>query len=81
VEDAAAQMKMTAADLHELGIADRVLAEPPGGAHRDPDAAAVLVGDAIADELAALDRMPPGARVAARYDKFRRMGSFLEPGA
>jgi acetyl-CoA carboxylase carboxyl transferase subunit alpha len=78
VETAAAQLKMTAADLHELGIADRVLDEPPGGAHRDPDLAARTVGDAIADELEALDRLSPAERLEARYQKFRRMGAFQD---
>ncbi len=78
VELAAAQLKMTAADLLELGIADRVLDEPPGGAHRDPEAAALTVGDAIAEELAALDRLDVDERLRARYDKFRRMGAFLD---
>jgi acetyl-CoA carboxylase carboxyl transferase subunit alpha len=78
VELAAAQLKMTAADLLELAIADRVLDEPPGGAHRDPEAAALTVGDAIAEELAQLERLSVDERLRARYDKFRRMGAFLD---
>jgi acetyl-CoA carboxylase carboxyl transferase subunit alpha len=78
VELAAAQLKMTAADLLELAIADRVLDEPPGGAHRDPEAAALTVGDAIAEELTQLERLSGDERLRARYDKFRRMGAFLD---
>jgi acetyl-CoA carboxylase carboxyl transferase subunit alpha len=81
VEAAATQMKMTAADLVELGIADRVIEEPPGGAHRDHDAAADAVGEAIAHELDALAALSVDERLRARYDKFRRMGSFLERAA
>ncbi len=78
VEVAAAQLKMTAADLLELGIADRVLDEPPGGAHRDHDAAAEAAGDAIERELSTLLTQSLEQRLARRYDKFRRMGSVAE---
>jgi acetyl-CoA carboxylase carboxyl transferase subunit alpha len=78
VEDAARAMKMTATDLVELGIADAIVQEPPGGAHRDHDAAAEATGDAIARELAALATQSTATRLAARYEKFRRMGSFAE---
>ncbi len=78
VEDAARAMKMTATDLHELGIADQLVHEPPGGAHRDHDAAAEAVGDAIARALSQLITQPAAELLAARYDKFRRMGSFAE---
>ncbi|MDB4966238.1 MAG: acetyl-CoA carboxylase, carboxyl transferase, alpha subunit [Myxococcales bacterium] len=80
VETAAREMKMTAPDLLELGVADALVPEPAGGAHRDPEAAADAVGEAIARELSALSSLSPEARVEARYQKFRRMGSFLESG-
>jgi acetyl-CoA carboxylase carboxyl transferase subunit alpha len=80
VETAAGAMRMTATDLLELGIADAVVNEPAGGAHRDPEAAADAVGEAIARELTALTALTPAQRVEARYEKFRRMGSFLESG-
>jgi acetyl-CoA carboxylase carboxyl transferase subunit alpha len=78
VEDAARAMKMTATDLVDLSIADAIVQEPPGGAHRDHDAAAEAVGDAIARELATLATQSAAARLEARYEKFRRMGSFAE---
>jgi acetyl-CoA carboxylase carboxyl transferase subunit alpha len=81
VEVAAREMKMTAGDLVELGVADRVIGEPPGGAHRDPEFAAAAVGEAIAEALAELLPLESSARLAARYQKFRRMGSFLESAA
>jgi acetyl-CoA carboxylase carboxyl transferase subunit alpha len=80
VETAAREMKMTAPDLLDLGIADAVIQEPAGGAHRDPDAAADAVGEAIGRELLAVSALPPDQRLEARYQKFRRMGSFLEGG-
>ncbi|HEX8952459.1 MAG TPA: acetyl-CoA carboxylase carboxyltransferase subunit alpha [Polyangia bacterium] len=80
VETAAREMKMTAGDLHELGIADVIVQEPAGGAHRDPDAAADAVGEAVWRELSTVAALPVAARLEARYAKFRRMGAFLESG-
>jgi acetyl-CoA carboxylase carboxyl transferase subunit alpha len=80
VETAAREMKMTAADLVELGVADRVLAEPAGGAHRDPDAAALTIADAVAETLEELLRRAPTALLEARYQKYRRMGAYLDGG-
>ncbi|MBW3589435.1 MAG: acetyl-CoA carboxylase carboxyltransferase subunit alpha/beta [Actinobacteria bacterium] len=45
--EVAGQLKPTASDLISLGLADHIVAEPPGGAHTDPDAAALLLGNAI----------------------------------
>src|SRR4051812_16646340 len=78
VETAAREMRMTAADLLDLGVADLVVHEPAGGAHRDADAAADAVGEAIARELAVLSALSPAQRLEERYAKFRKMGSFLE---
>ncbi len=80
VETAAREMKMTASDLLELGIADSIIQEPAGGAHRDPEAAADAVGEAVARELALVGALSKDKRLEARYQKFRRMGSFLESG-
>jgi acetyl-CoA carboxylase carboxyl transferase subunit alpha len=78
VEQAAAEMRMTAGDLVELGVADTVVREPPGGAHRDPEAAANAVAEAIARALAEVAALPVERRLERRYEKFRRMGAFLE---
>jgi acetyl-CoA carboxylase carboxyl transferase subunit alpha len=72
---AAEAMKITAQDLQSLGIIDRIVAEPVGGAHRDPDAAIDALGGAIGE---ALDELAPLARDALRADrraKFLKMGS------
>jgi acetyl-CoA carboxylase carboxyl transferase subunit alpha len=81
VETAAREMKMTANDLAELGIADAIVQEPAGGAHRDPEAAADAVGEAVWRELSTVAALSVEARLEARYGKFRRMGAFLESGA
>lgn len=72
--DAAEAMKVTAQDLIALGVIDRVVAEPLGGAHRDPAAAILSLGDAIEAALAALDDKSPEALRKARREKFLKMG-------
>jgi acetyl-CoA carboxylase carboxyl transferase subunit alpha len=53
--EAAEAMRITAADLLELRVIDRVVPEPVGGAHRDPEQAIRTVGRALSEELASLD--------------------------
>jgi acetyl-CoA carboxylase carboxyl transferase subunit alpha len=77
---AAAAMKMTAPDLERLGIVDEVVREAPGGAHRDFDLTAGNLGAAIRRHLAELIALPPETLLEARYQKFRRMGAFVEAG-
>jgi acetyl-CoA carboxylase carboxyl transferase subunit alpha len=76
-DEAATQLKMTAPDLLRLGVVDRVIDEPAGGAHQDPDASAVLVEAAIADALKELDPLGPAELVDDRYRRFRRLGAFI----
>jgi len=71
---AAEALKVTAPDLLALGVIDAVVPEPPGGAHRYPEAAIVLVGEAIAQPLEELVSLPLDELLARRYVKFRRMG-------
>jgi acetyl-CoA carboxylase carboxyl transferase subunit alpha len=71
---AAEALKVTAPDLLALGVIDAVVAEPPGGAHRYPEAAIALVGEAIAQPLEELVSLPLDELLARRYVKFRRMG-------
>jgi acetyl-CoA carboxylase carboxyl transferase subunit alpha len=73
--EAAAALKITAPDLLNLGLIDAIVPEPPGGAHNDYDRATALVDQALSQSLAALSAMTSEARLAARYDKFRRMGA------
>lgn len=72
--DAAEAMKVTAQHLKELGVIDRIVSEPLGGAHRDPGAAIAALGDAIARSLDALDGLSADALRQARRAKFLAMG-------
>lgn len=71
---AAAALKLTAADLRELGIADAIVPEPPGGAHRDHERAAATLAAALLEQLAALCALPPDILLARRYEKYRAIG-------
>jgi len=75
-EKAADSLKLTAKDLLGLGVIDEVIAEPLGGAHRDPAAAAANVVAAIRKHLAALRQMSAAALLEDRYRKFRALGRF-----
>jgi acetyl-CoA carboxylase carboxyl transferase subunit alpha len=77
---AAAAFKPTARFSYELGVVDTVVAEPSGGAHKDFDRAARLLGDAIGLALDSIEAEPLEQRRAARRAKFRRMGVWLEDG-
>jgi acetyl-CoA carboxylase carboxyl transferase subunit alpha len=77
---AAEALRMTAADLERLGVVDGILPEPLGGAHRDHDATAATVKDAIARHLSGLGGVDGAELVARRLARFRRMGVFLESG-
>ncbi len=74
---AAEAMKMTAPDLLRLKVVDRIIDEPAGGAHQDPDTAARIVGHAIAESLRELLRMTPDELAEDRYARFRAIGAFL----
>jgi acetyl-CoA carboxylase carboxyl transferase subunit alpha len=72
--DAAEAMKVTASDLLKLGVIDRIVPEPMGGAHRDPKAAIAALGNAISEELGKLASKKPAALRSARRDKFLAIG-------
>ena len=72
--DAAEAMKITAADLQSLGVVDRVLPEPLGGAQRDPDGAIGSLKGAIVEELNGCCELGPGELVAQRRAKFLAIG-------
>ena len=73
-KDAAAAMKITAPDLLGLKIVDRIIEEPAGGAHADPEAAMQAVGDVVSEELAALDELSPDQLRAQRAERFYAIG-------
>jgi acetyl-CoA carboxylase carboxyl transferase subunit alpha len=72
--DAAEAMKVTALDLQRLGVIDRIVPEPVGGAHRDPDAAIANLGAALGEEIDALARQSPDSLRAGRREKYLAIG-------
>src|SRR3954449_2488967 len=76
-QKAAAAFKPDAVHCLELGVVDGVVPEPPGGAHENPDAAAVLLGESLGIALDEVRKGDPDARRRERNGKFRRMGIFL----
>lgn len=68
-------MKLTAADLLELGVIDEIIPEPEGGAHTAPDAVFTAVDGAISRSLAPLLKLSGSALARQRYKKFRAMGN------
>ncbi len=72
--DAAEAMRVTAADLHALGVIDRVVPEPLGGAHRDPGAAIGALKAALAEELDGCATLSGEALLAQRRTKFLSLG-------
>jgi acetyl-CoA carboxylase carboxyl transferase subunit alpha len=72
--DAATAMQVTAQDLKALGVIDRIIPEPTGGAHRHPKEAIAALGAAIGEELDALAGQDAHSLRAARGDKFLAMG-------
>jgi acetyl-CoA carboxylase carboxyl transferase subunit alpha len=71
---AANSLKLTALELRDLGIVDRIVPEPEGGAHEDWDKAAAYLTEALKESLSEVDSMTDDDRVARRYERFRRMG-------
>ena len=73
-QEAATSMKITAQDLLKFGIIDAIVAEPAGGAHRDPKAAIAAVGEAIRYELSILGTLSREQIINLRADKFIGIG-------
>ncbi|MGX1198596.1 acetyl-CoA carboxylase carboxyl transferase subunit alpha [Parvibaculum sp. MBR-TMA-1.3b-4.2] len=73
-KEAATAMKITAQDLHKLGVVDRVLEEPVGGAHRERAQMIRETGDAIEEELAGLEKLDSDTLRRLRREKFLAMG-------
>ena len=75
---AAEALKITADKLIELEIADGIIEEPFGGAHRDYDGAAEKLGDALLEQLEVLEKLSGDELAEQRYAKFRSIGKFIE---
>jgi acetyl-CoA carboxylase carboxyl transferase subunit alpha len=74
---AAERLKITAPDLLELGAVDAIVEEPPGGAHQDHDEAARRLDRALYEALVSLSDLDPDQLREDRYQRFRRLGSFV----
>jgi acetyl-CoA carboxylase carboxyl transferase subunit alpha len=73
---AAEAMRVTAADLLSMGIADRIIEEPLGGAHRDYKATAKILKDVILEELGAFDSVSVEEMIKTRITKIEKMGAW-----
>jgi len=73
--DAAEAMKVTAQHLKRLGVIDRIIKEPVGGAHRDPEVTIRALGKAISEELDALVDLPADKLRRQREERFLKIGA------
>lgn len=76
-QEAATNLKITAQDLARFGVIDTILKEPPGGAHRDPEAMMARTGDAIAQAFGEMRNLDPIAIRTQRRQKFLDIGRRL----
>ena len=76
--DAARALRFRSRDLKEFGVVDAVIEEPAGGAHRHPRQMATRLKTFLSRSLRELVGQPRDELVAARYEKFRRMGKWLD---
>lgn len=74
-EVAATAQKLTASDLLELRVIDKIIAEPLGGAHRSPKSTITSVGDALETQLKLLLKLSPEDLLKSRREKFVAMGN------
>ena len=79
IAEAATQLKLTAPDLLQLGVCDEIIPEAAGGAHRAPAVTAARLRASLKRHLKDLMALSPAELVEQRYQKFRRMGAFIEP--
>ncbi len=77
-KDAAQSLGITSGRLQELGLVDGVVTEPLGGAHRDPDAIAESVREALGNALDELAQLDTDTLVSRRYDRLMNYGRFRE---
>jgi acetyl-CoA carboxylase carboxyl transferase subunit alpha len=75
---AAESLRLSAEDLEEMKIIDKIIGEPPGGAHNDPDRMAATLKSEISSTLGELEQLPTETLLQNRLDKFRRMGVYRE---
>jgi acetyl-CoA carboxylase carboxyl transferase subunit alpha len=81
IAEAATQLKLTAPDLVQLGVCDEIIHEAPGGAHRNAALTAAKLRASIKRHLQELVELPSAELIERRYQKFRKMGAFVEQPA
>ncbi|MBC8479531.1 MAG: acetyl-CoA carboxylase carboxyltransferase subunit alpha [FCB group bacterium] len=77
-KEAAEAMKITAQDLMKMGIADRLIPEPEGGAHQNPEEAAMNLKSVINEEISALQVLDPQELISRRILKLESIGKWSE---
>ncbi len=77
-EQAAESLRLTAPDLLEQKVIDRIVPEPLGGAHKDQELAASILKKALLEELQQLEKIKPEKLVDMRLEKFGKMGAWIE---
>lgn len=76
IEEAAKALRLTSQDLFNLGLIDEIIAEPRGGAHKDPEQTALNIKERIIKHLEELKKISPEEMVKKRYKKYREIGTF-----
>ncbi|WP_175413090.1 acetyl-CoA carboxylase carboxyltransferase subunit alpha [Clostridium sp. AWRP] len=77
-KEAAEIMKITAQDLKKYGIIDKILKEPAGGAQKDVDKMACTIKEELIEKIGILRKRSKEELLEQRYNKFRKMGKFME---
>ena len=77
--EAAAALRLTAKELHDMKLIDEVLKEPLGGAHQDPERMAATVKESLKKHLSDIENGDRRHLIERRYEKFRSIGSFVSP--
>ncbi|ALN85125.1 acetyl-CoA carboxylase, carboxyl transferase, alpha subunit [Lysobacter capsici] len=75
-KDAAEQLGLTAKRLHELGLIDKIVREPIGGAHRNPKQMATRLKAVLINEIDALENVPVHELLQRRYERLRGYGAY-----
>jgi acetyl-CoA carboxylase carboxyl transferase subunit alpha len=77
---AAESLKLTSPDLFRMGVIDEIVKEPLGGAHRNPKGMAETLKEVVERHLRELEKMNMEELLNLRYEKFRKMGTFIDDG-
>ncbi len=76
--EAANALKLTGEHLKKFGVIDEIIAEPVGGAHRDPEGVAMILKKALLKHLKDLSTLSKKELLETRYQRFRQIGAFSE---